>query len=238
MKKNNMNKLSSPFALIKKSFDIFSKKENVVFFLKAYLPIGLLSLLSLIFIYIPALSAFFDSQQGKIIINIFNVIFLLATVFVNLAGIIAISSVLKGDKLELKKTFKTALKKYWKFLLLSVLVYVLYILGFVLLVFPFILFSTWFIFSKFILIEEKTSIKFTLKESKRLVKGIFWKTFIRNVVFGLFYVLSSMIFSTLPYGTGTVIFSLLGALYILPTYLLYKEISQKQDRETLTFVND
>ena len=41
-----MKKLSSPFQLIKKSVDIFSKKENFLFLIRIYIPVAVFSVLS------------------------------------------------------------------------------------------------------------------------------------------------------------------------------------------------
>lgn len=220
-----MQIISSPFTLIKKSIDVFFKRENLVFFAKIYLPIGILSIISAVSVYIPVVSNYLSVSQGKPITSILNVLFVLITVFVNLAGIIAISKVQEDKKENIRDIYKVVIKRYWKFLFLSIILYVLYIVGLLVLVVPFVLFSTWFIFSKFLIVVENKGIKLSLKESKKLVKGKFWKILVRNLVFGIFYILSQIIFSSLPYGVGMVIFSFLGALYILPTYYLYKEVS-------------
>lgn len=224
-----MQKLSSPFVLIKKSIDTFFVKENAIFLLKVYAPVAILSILSELFIYIPSVSNFFESLAGKISMNIFNMLFVLVTVFTNLAGIIAISKIVNSQKISIKSMFKTSLKKYWKFLLLSILISLLYILGMILLIVPLIIFSTWFIFTKFVMVEKYSGIKASFLESKKLVKGIFWKVLIRNIVFVLFYIVSEMLLATLPYGLGIIIVGLLGGLYILPQYLLYKEICQDKE---------
>lgn len=224
-----MQKLPSPFVLIKKSIDTFFVKENLILFLKVYAPLATLSALSGVFIYIPSLTTFFESLAGRIFTNTFNVLFILITVFVNLAGVIVISKIVNGEKISFKSAFKIALKKFWKFLLLSILIYLLYILGLILLVVPLTIFSTWFAFSRFIMVEKNSSIKNSFRESKNLVKGIFWKVLVRNIVFGLFYIVSEMLLAVVPYGTGTIIVGLLGGLYVLPTYLLYKDICQNRE---------
>lgn len=220
-----MKKFTSPFLLIRKSLDIFTKKENFISFVRVYLPIGFLSLLSLVFLYVPFLSNFFNSSPGSILMMIFNLIFILVAVFVNLAGIVSVSKVLSGEKINIKTVYKKAFTKYWKFLLLGFVMFLIYFFGFLILIIPFILFVTWFTFSKFIMVEKGFGIKASMSESRKIVKGNFWKVLIRILVFGLFYIIVNIAITVLPYGIGTVIFSLLGALFIMPTYLLYKEIS-------------
>jgi hypothetical protein len=58
-----------------------------------------------------------------------------------------------------------------------------------------------------------------------MVKGIFWKILGRLIVFGAFMILIEAILSVIPYGVGAIVTSLCGGLFMLPVYLLYKEIS-------------
>ena len=73
--------------------------------------------------------------------------------------------------------------------------------------------------------EKETKIKESLMKSKEMAKGNYWKILGRLVVFGLFMIIVEMALSVIPFGVGTVLASLCGALFILPTYLLYKEVS-------------
>jgi uncharacterized membrane protein len=79
-----------------------------------------------------------------------------------------------------------------------------------------------------LIVEGKMGVKESLLESKKLVKGYFWKIFIRLVVFALFsFILQSMLLF-IPFGIGTVIFDLCGAFFLLPAFLLYKEVSSEK----------
>lgn len=219
-----MKNITSPFRLIKKAFEIFGKKKNFVFLIQIYIPIGLLSLFFLLFVYIPFLSDFFTTSLGGLIMTILNFLFVFIMVFVNLAGIVAINKILDGESLQIEKTFTEAWHKYFKFLFLSIILYLVYALGIILLVIPFIFVATWFVFSKFIVAESGMGIWISLAKSRKLVKGIFWKIFIRIFVFALFTFSVQTILMFLPFGIGTIVFSLCGALFVLPTLLLYKEI--------------
>jgi hypothetical protein len=98
-------------------------------------------------------------------------------------------------------------------------------MGFALLVIPGIIFLVWFTFSRFIMIEKGLNIKESLLKSKAMVKGRFWKILWRVLVFGLFCLLVEIVLSVIPYGIGSIVWTLFGALTILPTYLLYRELS-------------
>lgn len=220
-----MKKFTSPFKLIQEAFEIFSKKENVISFIKIYSPLAALSLISLLFIYVPFADNFFKTSPGGIVMNFFNAIYALVGVLVNLAGIMSISKILKKEKVVFDKVYKESFSRYGSFLLLTIIVSLIYGVSFILLIVPFIFTITWFTFSRFLNVDKKLGIKAALAESKRLVKGNFWKVFSRIVVFALFAGVSQIITSTLPYGTGVIIYDLCGALFVLPFFLFYKEIS-------------
>lgn len=220
MKKN----LSSPFTIIKKAFDIFTKKENFIFLVKIYLPIGIISVISLLFINVPFLSKFASTLAGNIIMISLDILLTLVAVFVNLAGIISIIEIEKGNKATTKEIYKNTYKKYLTFFLLTLIIYLIYAVGLILFVISFFIFVTWFAFSKFVMVENGLGIKSSLLRSREFIKGRFWKVLLRVVVFGIFSLLCQMTLGTLPYGVGTLVFYLCGALFILPTFLLYKEI--------------
>lgn len=218
-------KLSSPFQLIKKSVDLFSRKENFLFFIQIYIPVAIFSVLSVAQSYLP--DSFKNSNVAllTVVAAVLQLLYLLTSVLVAAAGIIAIGKIVEGSKSSVKEIFTTAKKSYWMFLLLSIILTVAYGLGFILLIVPGLLFVVWFAFSKFIMIEKGTGIKESLLKSKEMAKGSYWKILGRIVVFGLFMIIVEMALSIIPFGIGTVLASLCGALFILPTYLLYKEIS-------------
>ncbi len=220
-----MKQLSSPIDLIKKSFEIFFKKENFIYFVKIYSVL----LPSVIFQFF--LGSLFDPQTslpknswatGLFVIIVLINIFL--GILVAVAGIKAVGQVVKNEKLDIKNTFSIGWKRYWKFLLLSILLAFIIGFGGILIIIPGIVFLVWYAFSKFILIEEKTGILIALGRSKNLVQGKFWRVFGRLFVFGVFSGLVSILVSLVPY-VGSVITALAGPLFILPSYLLYKELS-------------
>lgn len=101
---------------------------------------------------------------------------------------------------------------------------ILVIGGLVSFVFVFI-FVVWFTFSRFIYIDQKLGVRASLRTSRELVKGKFWAVVGRLFVFGLFTPLLGFIVSIIPYGMGGVVTALFGALFVLPYFLLYRELS-------------
>lgn len=223
-----MKKITSPFLLIKKSWEMFSTRENLVPLVQIYVPLGIVSLISLMFLYVPFLSKILESPQGDVVTNLLNILFAFVFIFVNLAGIIAFFKISDGGKAQVRKVYAEAFAKFWKYFLLICLTGLIYAVGFALLIFPFVMFWTWFTFSSFVFVEKGFGVKATLAESKKMVKGIFWKVFTRILVFGCFSICSYIVLAFIPYGAGDIVFRLSGALFLLPYFLLYKEVLERK----------
>jgi hypothetical protein len=220
-----MKKLSSPFDLIKKAVNIFSKKENLIYLAKIYSPVAFFTVLSIVQTFLPSSVVTSKSPLLVIVMTLIQILYLLTNVFVAASGVIALRNIVDGKELLVKKTFKSAWKIYWAFLLFSIVIFLIYLFGFVLLIVPGVLFVVWFAFSRFIIIEKGLKIKESLLKSKEMVKGIYWKILGRLIIFGAFMILLEIILSIVPYGVGAIATSLCGGLFMLPVYLLYREIS-------------
>src|SRR3990172_5824077 len=81
-----------------------------------------------------------------------------------------------------------------------------------------------FFFSRFVLIKEGLGVKASLKRSNELVRGRFWPVLGRYLVFFIVLILAQIALSQIPY-IGTIASMLLAPLFILPSYLLYQELS-------------
>lgn len=220
-----MKTISSPFELIKKAVNIFSKKENIIFLVKIYIPVAFFSLLSAAQSFLPASIKNSTSIWLVLGVGVVQILYFLTSALVTISAVVALGKIVNGGELSFKKTYKSARKNYWMLLLLSVVLTLIYVFGFLLLIIPGMIFIVWFAFSRFMAIEKGLGIKQSLLKSKELVKGIYWKVLGRLIVFGAFTVLVQMVLSVIPYGLGLTVSSLCGGLYMLPLYLLYKEIS-------------
>jgi hypothetical protein len=86
------------------------------------------------------------------------------------------------------------------------------------------IFIVWLSFSRFVFIDKELGVVASLRMSRELVRGRFWAVLWRISVLGIFVGLISGVVSSIPYGAGSVIAALAGALFILPFFLLYKEL--------------
>lgn len=224
--------LTGPVFFIKKSLDIFFKKENVIYFLKIYsvsFIVGLLfnftsgSIRPLEENVTKGNFQFFLDRPYLVAAGVFlTLLAYLITLWAQVASYEAVKRVLNREALSFRSTYSSAWKLLFKFFTTSFLVGLTVILGLVLLIIPGIIFSVWFAFSLFEVINGKGTTQ-AMKESKRLSSGKFWKVLERLIVFGLFAIIVSAVFGLAPYGRQ--VLSLFGAIFILPSYLLYKELT-------------
>jgi hypothetical protein len=220
--------LSSGIDLIKKSIDVFFEKKNLIFLLKVYFFALLVGLL----FYFPQrysegidLGEFIKQPFVGPGIGISALVYLFLDFLTKTAGYVAVKKVVAKEKFDIKETFSSALAIMPRFFAVSVLVGIVVSFGFILLIIPGIIFGTWYAFSLFILINEKTGILESMRRSKALVKGRFWMVLGRLFVFMLFSILGNIVFSFLPFSLGAVVVTIFGGLFLLPAYFLYRELA-------------
>tara|TARA_Y100000310_G_scaffold340257_1_gene435374 strand:+ start:120 stop:902 length:783 start_codon:yes stop_codon:yes gene_type:complete len=127
------------------------------------------------------------------------VLFLLLTIIVIIAafvfqlfaeaGLIGVS--VKKSKFNFKELVKMGRATFWKFLGYSIVVGLFTFGLFLLLIIPGVIFAVFWVFSVYILFNEKTGILESLRRSRQLVKGKWWKTFGYIVLFSLILLLIS-----------------------------------------------
>lgn len=223
-----MKTLTPPLILIKNSFYIFFDKKNLVYLLKlSFLAGGILFSFSKISPFVTGE----DFVKNPLLTLPFLIIYLLlflSVVWAQAATYEAVFRVVGEKSLGLKETFKKAWGKTWKFFLLSLTVVLLVSLGFVLLIVPGIVLAVWFSFSQFILISEGLGVRESLGKSRALVKGRFFPVLGRLVVFILVFWLIQISLSIIPF-FGFFVGMSLGPFFLLPFYLLYRELSTRKE---------
>lgn len=231
-----MRNYSSPIKLVTDSFDVFFEKNNFITLLKIYawiIPFQLFFLYQNY--YVSTQSQILNISDTGMILSkspVFfgitiavNIIFFIVTLLVEVAGIKALLQIVGGKTVSIKQAFSYAAKKFLWFFLLQALVILAVVLGLAFLIIPGIVIAIWFSFSKFVFIDKNMSVVASIKKSKELVKGKFWKVTGRLLVFAIFGLLVQSFFALIPYGIGTLLAPLFGALITLPYVLFYKEIS-------------
>ncbi len=110
---------------------------------------------------------------------VFTIASIVVSIFTTIALIKAIS---EPDATTFKSSYQFAKAGAWQYVVLSLMVGVVVMLGFVLLIIPGIIAMTWFGFSYYtMLFDNKRGVE-AMKASKQLVDGRFMPVFIRYVV--------------------------------------------------------
>lgn len=216
--------MKSPIEYIKQAISIYIQKENFVFFAKIMAVLTIVSTsFGLLMGYIYPVDVFETLDFSNLA---YAIGFIVLSIAISIFGIYVRSttliSVLDTDG-QVKEVFGKGYRKMWKYLLVTFVVGLIVVLGGILLIIPGIIFAVRFAFSTLLVIDKGLSVKEALKESKEMVEGDFWKVLGRFVVFGLFGVTVSVAFTYLPYA-GSIIISFLAPLFLLPSYLLYKDL--------------
>jgi hypothetical protein len=133
------------------------------------------------------------------------IVFLLSLIvgtLISAALVILTIKTSKGESVSLQSLLQDALKIFFPFLGLEILVGIVVLVGFILLIVPGIIFSIWFFASVFILVEQNKGIIGSMKASKNLVSGHVMEIFVRFLLGVLAVFVASFVF-----GLVTVAFS-------------------------------
>lgn len=162
----------------------------------------------------------YDDVNLSILISIFTIISVVVTLWLQSSAFFSVLNI----RADVKDVVKKSIYKLFPFFGVSFVLGLINILGLLLLVVPAIIFGLWFSFTLYLYFEKGVSLTEALKTSKAMVKGKMMKILGRFVVFGLFSMLVSVLFTFIPLA-GSVVLGLLSPLFILPSYLLYKDLS-------------
>lgn len=202
---------------VKEAIKIFFEKKNMIYFFKIYSVAFALGLVSFIFSFVITKKSWMLYLPSIILFPI--------GIWAQASGYEAVKRVIGGVLLEFRDTYKTSWKYLWKFFLVNLLIVLIMTGGLIFLVVPAVIFGVWYAFSLWELVDKNYGVGQALRESKALVKGKFWKLLGTFSIFILFAILTQIIFSFIPYGVGNLIITIFGALFLLPYYLLYQELS-------------
>jgi len=119
----------------------------------------------------------------------------------------------KGKKMSISETLAGGRKYFFKFLFFSI-VYWIFIAGLLLLfIIPGIIFMVFWVFSFYILIGENKGIMESLKTSRNLIRGKWWRTLGFIVLFAIIIIGISIVFSIVA-GIISLVLTLSGQAFI------------------------
>ena len=99
------------------------------------------------------------------------------------------------NKLKLGQAFKGGLAYFWRYIGLAIVLIFFLAVLFLLLIIPGIIFMVYWVFAFYILVRENTGIWESMKRSKAVVKGRWWKVFGFSLLMIIIVSLISFVFS-------------------------------------------
>lgn len=244
--------------LFKETYSLFEDKWKVILgiaLLFSFLPNFILGIITRIIFepltqegMIPTFSSMFELFAQTIPFTIVAMLF-------SLLGTVSILYILKmhnqNKEIGFSESVKGGSKYYWKVLLFSILITIFLSFLYLLLIIPGIIFSTYWTFSLLILFMEDAKIMESLKKSKQLVKGRWWRVFgyfllliiiviiaqviiggIMEIIFGIFLATSSFTFITITSGVSTLLSAIISFFIIIFLERFYTSIKNSENVKT------
>jgi hypothetical protein len=197
--------------ILSKSFNEYKLNFKSIFkflFLLVGIPYILLMLVEVIFISVdPTILSIMSSPEllnqvdegtlgYPLYYTVINLVFTILNLFLGvLVSVGLLSTSLSKSKFSFKELMENGKSRYWKFFGFSVVIFVFVLLLTLLLIIPGIIFGVYWIFAACIFLDKKETIKKSLKKSKEMVKGRWWKTFGFYLLFGLILIGFSIVIS-------------------------------------------
>ena len=210
---------------IKEAWGIYFKKENFIFFARIMAIVVIISsAIGYLFSYLYPTTNWQDFKFENTQMMVVFVILSLASIIIGLwTQAVRYFALFRMGSTE-KEIFKLGYKNILRLFLISLTLGLIVFFGAILLIIPAVIFGIWYSFSTFLVLDKEMSIKEALRTSKLMVKGRFFKVLGRYFVFSLFFIFISIILSLIPY-VGNLAVSFMAPLFILPHYLLYRDLS-------------
>ena len=124
----------------------------------------------------------------------FSLIIILLTIFVS-AGLIR--TTLKKSSFSFRELIDNGKAKYGRFLIFNIVFCIFIVLLFLLLIVPGIIFGIYWAFASYIFLDKNEKILPSLKQSRKIVKGRWWKIFgyllLISIILGVFSLLVNII---------------------------------------------
>ena len=220
-----MNKLSSPIKLIEKSFGIFFDQKNLIYFLSVYLILVPFHVFTYLQSYLVDSNGMAKYSWSIWLILVVNLLFFVLYFLTLIMSIEGMGKFVRNVRISFGEAMSAAWKKLAKIMLIVVLTFLAGAVGTILLIIPGIIVGIWLSQATFLGVDRDLGVKEALIKSKELVKGRFWAVLGRLIVFGLFTLVCEIGLTLIPYGIGGIATTLLAGLFMLPSFLLFKELS-------------
>lgn len=236
-------KLASPHSLLSTSWAIYKKHVSfLIIFCLAGLGIMMLATIPVV-----ALAVAGGITKSALLV-ILAVLFIIPVIYIAVwwkMAFVRVAKTISGT--EVSPKIRESLnwkgrKDVWRYFGLGILTVLIVFGGTLLFIIPGILFAVWFSFSSYAFIFDGTGIRESLRTSKKLVKGRFWKVLWRFIypalIQILFYIALGILTAILAAMFGTVFGQIINGLgrialgfiwsplLLIYTYHLYENLKQ------------
>jgi len=158
--------------------------------------------------------------------------FILVIILVVLMILLSISYLyiaLFGKKqMSFKHIFGAARTYFWRYVGLCILLAILLVILFILFIIPGIIFFVYWLFAAYVLMNEKLSPWDSMKRSKQIVKGRWWRTFGILLLIGVIVSFASLIIGLIPLIGGLVTSLLLTPFSIIFFKNMYLDMKKNK----------
>jgi len=137
----------------------------------------------------------------------------------------------KKNDISLREAFGVAKKNFWRYLGFMIVTGVFLVLLYILLIIPGIIFTVYWAFASYIFIHKNTTVMGALKESKRIVRGNWWKVFWRGLLLLIIYVVVDGILGFIPIIGGLLSMLILYPFMVLFFKNLYMDMAGKKSKQ-------
>lgn len=227
--------MRKPMQLFKEAFDMMY--QNIGLFLGILLvPVALSFVAALMGPTSAEQSVGIGPSPAYLVMSLISGI---VNVFMAIAVILAI----QNNSISVVEAYKQSTPFFLRYILMSILMFVLLFIGFLLLIVPGIILTVWFSFSTFVLVLERGGVVESLKKSREYVRGRWWAVFGRIIVLGIGLILISMVISVvfvaLPLGIVSAALvaaftMLLAPFAVIYMYLVYQDLKGAAPAESPT----
>ncbi|MEF8846998.1 MAG: hypothetical protein V5A57_01020 [Candidatus Paceibacterota bacterium] len=233
------------FDLLNKSWEVYKDKFGTLVSITAIqvvgnFVIGLIGILITIVTSVSLSSLQTGLQSSKLmgwglwflVFAVFLLPVIVFNIWASIALIFAISD--REENIGIGTSFRRAWSQLVSMIWVDILRGLAIFVGFLLLVIPGIIFSIWFVFSRYVLVAENKKGTGALKASKKLVEGHWWDVLGRVVFLGLVALVVGAILGFVPLVGQLAVSLLLPPFSATFLFMLYEDLKKEKSGEVVS----
>ncbi len=117
------------------------------------------------------------AEQGGILPAFISLAIQVLSLILTIGSVKVVLKVVRGETADIAELFKDNVQFIWQYFLLSLVMALIVIFGFLLLIIPGVIWSLKYMFAPYALIDEKLSFSDAMAKSDEMTRGIKWQLF-------------------------------------------------------------